>query len=74
MITASPAGGTVGSLAARRLSLFFSNIEPKEIKMSIDDQIMEIIHQHPEILLKMLRSALELKAQVSDCQAENEAT
>lgn len=69
-----PGGRDSRQLGGTAAVPLFSNIEPKEIKMSIDDQIMEIIHQHPEILLKMLRSALELKAQVSDCQAENEAT
>lgn len=69
-----PGGRDSRQLGGTAAVPLFSNNEPKEIKMSIDDQIMEIIHHHPEILLKMLMSALELKAQVSDCQAENEAT
>lgn len=69
-----PSGRSGQQLGGTMAAPHFSNNEPKEIKMSINDQIMEIIHQHPEILLKMLRSVLELKAQVSDCQAENEAT
>ena len=69
-----PGGRDSRQLVGTAAVPLFSNNEHKEIKMSIDDQIMEIIHHHPEILLKMLRSALELKARVSDCQAENEAT